>query len=756
MVIRCPHCQFSRSITLEKIPSTAEIATCPRCNQRFRFRTISKKNIETSQEAELADSSLQTQYHTDPEHDVAEHITTGQADSFKQAESFRQTGGNSGKAAADQRHNLKSSNWTSKSATVKKDIWDALSSIGKLLEKEKGKESGVPEPAEGFDAPYTKPIEQTGNFDSTSHRQQSFNQQGFKKESLIPSDNKALYNQTADAAPERLPNKPDQEAVQPSGSHTLSAGHAIHATAIPPADEDIELHVHYVDGKATTFRNPWAKKTPEQVDEPSEIFADKSLRHTMHRDNGGELHNSPYGPGSQESQNSPYQPVPQPRPAGTQEQKQEKLSTHQAYDETDLPHSAPAEALSDQHLNPAIAEKKVPSSYITETAAIDENKPFQEKSDSASKAEETENDTPHNGIDIESPLESSTVAADVEGNDTPVLSETEKSLPLFAHTVTQQKQPHTVPSETTAESSSIRTSAADFHATDTVAAEPHALDTPEDDTHVSNDHVADASADTSGQTSQKPPETVSPSLADIHPANIPFAYSDLTPEELVEKDILLLRTDMARPTKDLGILNETAHEHDPSSFNETREIPWEHPGAYGIFSSFARTIKNVMFSAPAFFRTMPSTGGLPFAFLFFILLGYLAVLCTTLWIILASVLLDIPSLANVKFFVPVIALFTPVGLGLLLIACTSCTRIFLILFKSPQASFSFTFKLLCYSIAPIILSVIPFVGPLAGLAWSCVALATACHHSTGLSPIRSVIAVLPACLLIVGSLFFLL
>lgn len=40
MIIRCPKCEHTRSISENKIPPMAELATCPRCKHRFRFRTL--------------------------------------------------------------------------------------------------------------------------------------------------------------------------------------------------------------------------------------------------------------------------------------------------------------------------------------------------------------------------------------------------------------------------------------------------------------------------------------------------------------------------------------------------------------------------------------------------------------------------------------------------------------------------------------------------------------------------------------------
>ncbi|GFM37172.1 zinc-ribbon domain-containing protein [Desulfovibrio psychrotolerans] len=38
MLIRCPECQFKREVDLTRIPPTAQLATCPKCKHKFRFR----------------------------------------------------------------------------------------------------------------------------------------------------------------------------------------------------------------------------------------------------------------------------------------------------------------------------------------------------------------------------------------------------------------------------------------------------------------------------------------------------------------------------------------------------------------------------------------------------------------------------------------------------------------------------------------------------------------------------------------------
>ncbi|MDR1126198.1 MAG: zinc-ribbon domain-containing protein [Deltaproteobacteria bacterium] len=40
MLIRCPECGLTRQVNEQKIPAGSEFATCPQCEQRFRFRTL--------------------------------------------------------------------------------------------------------------------------------------------------------------------------------------------------------------------------------------------------------------------------------------------------------------------------------------------------------------------------------------------------------------------------------------------------------------------------------------------------------------------------------------------------------------------------------------------------------------------------------------------------------------------------------------------------------------------------------------------
>jgi predicted Zn finger-like uncharacterized protein len=61
MIIRCPHCEHTRSISESKIPSTAELATCPKCKHRFRFRTLAIAAQDTEQKPAPQDAPANEQ-----------------------------------------------------------------------------------------------------------------------------------------------------------------------------------------------------------------------------------------------------------------------------------------------------------------------------------------------------------------------------------------------------------------------------------------------------------------------------------------------------------------------------------------------------------------------------------------------------------------------------------------------------------------------------------------------------------------------
>lgn len=76
MLITCPECQFARNINGDSIPSTAQIATCPRCQSKFRFRVLPDEFAETEDHEQVDET----------EHDVADDVSAVTASPEEQAE----------------------------------------------------------------------------------------------------------------------------------------------------------------------------------------------------------------------------------------------------------------------------------------------------------------------------------------------------------------------------------------------------------------------------------------------------------------------------------------------------------------------------------------------------------------------------------------------------------------------------------------------------------------------------------------------
>ncbi|MDR2162189.1 MAG: zinc-ribbon domain-containing protein [Desulfovibrio sp.] len=244
-------------------------------------------------------------------------------------------------------------------------------------------------------------------------------------------------------------------------------------------------------------------------------------------------------------------------------------------------------------------------------------------------------------------------------------------------------------------------------------------------------------------------------------------------EERVERDLLLLRQEEERPMRDLGRLEADFPDHngaaqpdlsggteflpDPDAPPRSGEgIPWENPAALGWFRSFTRTLNEVMFNPPAFFSRLGSGGSLAPEYLFFLILGSIALISATAWTQAALFFLphlqeDFPPRASL----PLLILVAPIALGLMLLFVAGGIRLLSQLLAPEPADFSLVFRVVSYAVAPFILSIVPFVGPVVGAIWFLAALLAGCRHGLGLSWRRAAgVSLPPALLFIYGVIWF--
>lgn len=262
-----------------------------------------------------------------------------------------------------------------------------------------------------------------------------------------------------------------------------------------------------------------------------------------------------------------------------------------------------------------------------------------------------------------------------------------------------------------------------------------------------------------------------------------------TPEDIVEEDIKILQHSPTakRPLRDLGKLKEflepkisppdefaegpvsaeneeDAAEYYPGPFTEHEHgetnVPWENPENYGGWpKALVSTIYMVMLRAPSFFSSLgkPSTS-LSHCYLFFLILGYIAIIGSVFWGELTQLLIqDAPPRLDNLLTLPVLLVVAPLALGLMQLFVTGCIRLQLRVLAPDRADFATSYRITAYAVAPFVVCLIPFVGPYIAAGWFAYTLATGCRYALGLSWWASLAVTLPPAGLLIGGIcwFFL-
>ena len=260
----------------------------------------------------------------------------------------------------------------------------------------------------------------------------------------------------------------------------------------------------------------------------------------------------------------------------------------------------------------------------------------------------------------------------------------------------------------------------------------------------------------------------------------PYADGGPDPEERVEHDLRMLHdASTERPTRDLGALREfpepartengTVRKRVPSEEEspddqellrtlglEDSGIPWENPAMNGWLRGFMSTVHAVMFRSPIFFSSMSGGGSLAPGYLFFLIMGYVTILGSLAWTHAATILLpELSPMLSGRVALPVLLLLAPIALGLMLLFVTGFMRVTVRLLAPEHADFALIYKISSYSVAPFILSIVPFVGPPLGSLWFIATLIAGCRNALGLSwPLAVLTPLLPAGMLLAGIVYY--
>lgn len=159
---------------------------------------------------------------------------------------------------------------------------------------------------------------------------------------------------------------------------------------------------------------------------------------------------------------------------------------------------------------------------------------------------------------------------------------------------------------------------------------------------------------------------------------------------------------------------------------EQGEVPWEHLYQYGFFPGFFQTIKEVMLSPASFFANMRLGQGFNKPLIFYLLIAEVQALAQFFWQAAGVV----PQMQNKPESILEIGmtgmgsimllLIYPVILTIMLFLVSGLNHMCLLAVQAASKSFEGTFRVVSYSDAPMILALIPVIGPFAGMIWSLV------------------------------------
>ncbi|EHJ48683.1 Yip1 domain-containing protein [Solidesulfovibrio carbinoliphilus subsp. oakridgensis] len=151
----------------------------------------------------------------------------------------------------------------------------------------------------------------------------------------------------------------------------------------------------------------------------------------------------------------------------------------------------------------------------------------------------------------------------------------------------------------------------------------------------------------------------------------------------------------------------------------TDPIPWERLDAYGFFPGLFLTLKKILFTPMDFFGAMPEGRPKAKALVFNLLISEFLLVIDFLWSLFGlRVRLGGPAQSEglglmahtpgLGFLVALLLVPLAISLGIYLDAWL--THLLLLLFRSAKKGFNETFRVMCYSAAPTVLSAVPVAG----------------------------------------------
>ena len=269
-------------------------------------------------------------------------------------------------------------------------------------------------------------------------------------------------------------------------------------------------------------------------------------------------------------------------------------------------------------------------------------------------------------------------------------------------------------------------------------------------------HIPDSSRD------DLPPGAISPELPPDN--DVPHAAERRTDPRSDSRDSK--KSDLppqrnARPANALEAILEKFRQKMGNAEQSVDGVPWEQFDRRNIFQALYMTILQVMFNAPRFFTNLPNRfGGFAKPLIFYVIIGLFQTLIERMWY-LQSLEAAAPVVTDERmqqfigdmtqaFSLPMTLLISPCMLILQLIFLTAVFFLMFRLVQPDHADFRTVFRVVAYSAAPGIVSIVPVIGSTAATIWFAVNCFVGCKYALRLPFSRTALALGPLYLIAVA------
>lgn len=188
--------------------------------------------------------------------------------------------------------------------------------------------------------------------------------------------------------------------------------------------------------------------------------------------------------------------------------------------------------------------------------------------------------------------------------------------------------------------------------------------------------------------------------------------------------------------------------------DEKEGNPWEHKDRLGFFDSLIKTVEAVLFKPAQFFKNITTPGGVGESFCFGIVIGVAGSIINILWgsiLALLSLNIGMPVLTDLSNIttIPFILLYPLFAICNILITAF-IIHVLLFIVRANSGKLGGTIKVVSYSQATKLFSIIPVVGDIIGFFWQMVITFIGLKIIHGTSYVRLIIAFIIPCIVIIA------